>query len=101
MKDNFFIILWTLLLITTGIMLYHTSGDVHHINKSIRHTEYKIAAERHSIAVLNAEFYALTSPNQLEKLATQHMLEFKPMTGTQLTTSVPKTTDAITIKDDK
>jgi len=83
MKENIFTFIWLFLAAGAGIFLYNTSEKTYNTNKDIAALHKKIASERHDIAVLSAEWWHLTTPERLEKLAKLHLSHLQPVKGTQ------------------
>ncbi len=83
MKENIFTFIWLFLAAGAGIFLYNTSEKTYNTNKQIAALHKKIASERHDIAVLSAEWWHLTTPERLEKLAKLHLSHLQPVKGTQ------------------
>ncbi len=89
---NLKIYTYALLLLTlvVGFALYAISGDVHLLNKNINNLESKIEKRKHDIAVLRAEFYALSSAERIEILSKKYLPELKAPKSIQIISDVSK-----------
>lgn len=78
-------VLWLLLAVICGTVLFHTSQSVQEGQAEIAALKRQIGAEEEALKILRAEWSYLNQPARLEKLAAEH-LDLAPLKGSQFAT---------------
>lgn len=78
-------VLWLLLAVFCGTVLFHTSQSVQEGQGKIAALKQKTVTEEEALKILRAEWSYLNQPARLEKLAAGH-LDLVPLKGSQFAT---------------
>ena len=104
MNNKYSIYILIIVTLITGITLYNISGKTHFTSKKIHSLEKQIKKENHNIAVLKAEFSALTAPDRIEKLTSLYIPKLQPPKAEQIVSNISeldKKLNALTSKSTK